>query len=384
MLTKLSQGQRTLLKQRAVSLLIAASLPHTHLAAGQGHSNAPGVAWRVIGQWRTDNSEKAISDGEAILPGSLLQAAGDPREHSITILLPDGQRVLYECYAERDCARGFRVPVLYRKPEPMAVDLLNRVNAVEKHRASIQSNEQQRGEFPVPRDEAVSLLGPGNQVQIGGLAARLYNGRYSYTVTPLSNRSTAQPRREFNKQGDSITLTFPSAGLFDVLITDQMNTPRIDLLVAAVQQPAGQEIVKSFQRAEALLKDWNEDYQGWPVHEFRRDYLRSIMLRIEPAHSADKSASMPSTQALTPNAACEPQFDPAPGVFKADLEVRLQCGTPGAIVYYTVDGSEPLQSTTVYRAPIEVKGTALTIKAFATATGRKDGPVVTGIFRIGD
>jgi len=368
-----------------LGLHVGAFLLCLPLFAGQGQiSNASGVAWRVIGQWRTSGSERSISNGDAILPGSLLQAVGDSQEHSITILLPDGQRVFYECYAERDCVRGFRVPSLYRQPERMAVDLLNRVNAVEKQRASAPGDRQQVSEFPVPRDEAVSLLGSGNQVQIRGLAARLYSGTYFYTVSSLSNPSQTQPRREFKKQGDSVNLTLPSAGLFDVLITDQINTPRIDLLVAAVQQPAGAEIVKLFQRVEALLKDWNEGYQGWPLHEFRRDYLRSVMLRIEPTHSADKSASIPSTQTLASNAACEPQFDPAPGVFKADLEVRLRCKTPRAIVYYTVDGSEPLQGTTIYRAPIEVKGTALTIKAFATAAGKKDGPVVTGILRIGD
>jgi hypothetical protein len=49
-----------------------------------------------------------------------------------------------------------------------------------------------------------------------------------------------------------------------------------------------------------------------------------------------------------------------------------------------VDGSQPLDGAAVYRAPIVVKGTALTIKAFASAEGKKDSPVVTGIFRIGD
>jgi hypothetical protein len=36
----------------------------------------------------------------------------------------------------------------------------------------------------------------------------------------------------------------------------------------------------------------------------------------------------------------------------------------------------------VYRAPIMVKGTELTIKAFASAAGSRDSAVVTGIFRI--
>jgi hypothetical protein len=71
-------------------------------------------------------------------------------------------------------------------------------------------------------------------------------------------------------------------------------------------------------------------------------------------------------------------------VFKTDTEVRLQCNTPDATIHYTVDGSQPLDGSAVYRAPIIVKGTALTIKAFATADGKKDSPVVMGIFRIGD
>jgi hypothetical protein len=53
-------------------------------------------------------------------------------------------------------------------------------------------------------------------------------------------------------------------------------------------------------------------------------------------------------------------------------------------MHYTVDGSQPVSESAVYHAPIMVKGTELTIKAFASAKGKKDSPVVTGIFRIGD
>ena len=73
-----------------------------------------------------------------------------------------------------------------------------------------------------------------------------------------------------------------------------------------------------------------------------------------------------------------------PGAFNGDIAVTLQCDTAGATTYYTVDGSQPLNGSTIYRAPIMVKGTELTIKAFASAKGKKDSPVVTGIFRIGD
>jgi hypothetical protein len=40
------------------------------------------------------------------------------------------------------------------------------------------------------------------------------------------------------------------------------------------------------------------------------------------------------------------------------------------------------QGSPVYRAPIMVKETELTIKAYAGGAGKKDSAIVTGIFRI--
>jgi hypothetical protein len=62
--------------------------------------------------------------------------------------------------------------------------------------------------------------------------------------------------------------------------------------------------------------------------------------------------------------------------------VTLRCETPGAVIHYTFDGSQPSASSPVYSAPISVKGTELTIKAFASVPGGKDSAVVTGIYRI--
>jgi hypothetical protein len=78
----------------------------------------------------------------------------------------------------------------------------------------------------------------------------------------------------------------------------------------------------------------------------------------------------------------EPKFSPEPGVFAGDTEVTLRCATPGAVIHYTFDGSQPVASSPVYTAPISVKGTELTIKAFASVPGKKDSAVVTGIYRI--
>ncbi len=78
----------------------------------------------------------------------------------------------------------------------------------------------------------------------------------------------------------------------------------------------------------------------------------------------------------------EPRFFPDPGVFAKDTAVTLRCDTPGAVIHYTFDGSQPVASSPVYSAPISVKGTELTIKAFASVPGGKDSAVVAGIYRI--
>jgi len=235
----------------------------------------------------------------------------------------------------------------------------------------------------IARDEAVAPIGSDNKVEVAGLASALSDGIYSYSIGSPLHAGVQHVRSPLEKHGRSIKLSVPSDGLFDVRIYDRLNTPRIDLLLVALRQPRAARVSKSYQAVEVLLKDWNEDYQGWPIHEFRRAYLRSVMFGIASAAPPQTAIySLPKSQAA--DVACEPQFKPDPGVFKNDTEVVLLCDTPGATIRYTVDGSQPLEGATTYGAPIIVKGTALTIKAYASAEGKRDSPVVTGIFRIAD
>ena len=370
-------------KRAFFSLLLSGAMfvPHAEAAEARGQKNSSGLAWRVIGSWRIAGNARPLSDGDFVPPTALLQPLEDSQKHSVTILLPDGQRVLYECFTSRDCERGFRVPALYREASATETDLLNRVNAVETRKGS-PANWRQQDETAGSRDEAVARVGAGNQVEVGGLAASLSDGTYSYTVRSDGEPSAKEVRGSFAKHGLAISLSVPSEGLFDVLIYDQLNLQRIDLLLAAAREPRATKLMKSFQDVGSLLKDWNEDYQGWPAHEIKRAYLRSVMLGIGPAVEHPVKSSSETVKAA--DAACEPTFDPAPGLFKGDIEVKLQCADPQATIRYTVDASQPLEGAAVYRAPIVVKGTALMIKAFASAPGKKDSPVVTGIFRISE
>ncbi len=365
----------------ASSLLLIALTPFVEAQAAQ---EIPlGVAWQVKGLWRVDGYPKRTRTGDAVKPGSLLWPIAGSSEHSITILLPDGQRILYECFRAGDCGRGFRVPPLYRNPDPKAGALLWRIHAA----LTTQGVEREfapRNGFPPPRDEAVAVLDAQSRAEVTGLVKALPDGHYTYTVRALARKDAAPDRKNLDKKGASVLLDVPSPGLYQVIIADRLNTPRVDLLIAAVKEPQAAIVLNSFRDAKVLLKDWNGDFQGWPIHDFQRAYLEALVLKINPPFPHAVSNTSPGSQRNHPNVVAEPVFMPGPGVFQGDTAVALRCDTPGATIHFTVDNSQPFASSPVYAAPIMAKGTALTIKAFATAKGKHQSSVVTGSFRVGD
>jgi uncharacterized membrane protein len=107
--------------------------------------------------------------------------------------------------------------------------------------------------------------------------------------------------------------------------------------------------------------------------------LPASFLQATPEQTTEQPAVVATS---ADGIAGEPKFSPEPGVFAGDTQVTLRCATPGAVIHYTFDGSQPVAGSPVYTAPISVKGTELTIKAFASVPGKKDSAVVTGIYRI--
>jgi hypothetical protein len=244
-----------------------------------------GIAWRVQGTWQVGGKGAPIRAGDAIQPASLLQpdAAGD---HSVTILLPDGQRVLYECFTVADCARGFRVPSLISKPDAFAVQMLARIRTVLSRRDQGVSNGHTAEATTQPsRDEAVAVLEAANRVHVAGLLAQLPTGRYAYELHPLNHAYPPQFRLGLEKTAPSVELSLPASGLYEVTITDALDTPRIDLFLAAIK-PAQSADFASFQHAKAVMAKWNGDYAGWPIHDFLRAYLEFLMQSATPLRSA--------------------------------------------------------------------------------------------------
>jgi len=72
-----------------------------------------------------------------------------------------------------------------------------------------------------------------------------------------------------------------------------------------------------------------------------------------------------------------PGFSPLPGNYNTTQDVVITCATPEAKIYYTTDGSEPVQSSTVYTSPVAIS-TITSLKARAYRTGWTTSNVSTG------
>ena len=76
-----------------------------------------------------------------------------------------------------------------------------------------------------------------------------------------------------------------------------------------------------------------------------------------------------------------PTFSPVGGTFLVGQIVTLSTTTADATIYYTLDETDPTESSAVYSAPIEVNATT-TIKAMAVASGYANSAIATATYTI--
>ena len=85
---------------------------------------------------------------------------------------------------------------------------------------------------------------------------------------------------------------------------------------------------------------------------------------------------------LTMNALFTPVFSPASGtVFETgDAAVALACASAGATIRYTLDGSDPTESSAAYSGPIRLGTGTTTVKARAFRDGCEPSEIATAVF----
>jgi fibronectin-binding autotransporter adhesin len=88
-----------------------------------------------------------------------------------------------------------------------------------------------------------------------------------------------------------------------------------------------------------------------------------------------------SIQVLAVGAVANPSFSLAAGGYIGERTVTLSCGTAGATIYYTTNGTTPTHASAVYASAITIPvNTTLTIKALAAKTGLSDSGVASATY----
>lgn len=81
--------------------------------------------------------------------------------------------------------------------------------------------------------------------------------------------------------------------------------------------------------------------------------------------------------------AATPTFSPVAGTYMTEQSVTISCETANAAIYYTLDGSDPTENSTLYSAPITVSETT-TIKAIAVASGYDNSTIAEATYTINE
>ena len=107
-----------------------------------------------------------------------------------------------------------------------------------------------------------------------------------------------------------------------------------------------------------------------------------LVLTSDAAYVPTGSGPAESLQTQSLPTVATPSISPNGGTFSNAVTVSLATATPGAQIYYTVNGAEPSQSSTLYIGAFTLSAST-TVKAAAFLTGYKASAVATAGFVIG-
>ena len=267
----------------AAALLVAAP---ALVIAGSREKVPPafaGMVWKKQGDWHLNGSGTGLRLGDAVPPGSLLTAAGSKAAQSTVILLPDGQRLLCECYDAKACSQGFRIPAIVSSPSPAVWEMFVGVQEalLARPAADDAAFEAPPGhEAMAAQVEIVSALSPQGEISIASALRVLPTGRYALALISDGGRGSGvidlgkQPLNWAAADGTA-RVRVPGPGVYRIRVSDPSLEPRIGIEVLATMPGSFAEESTGLKHARETILEWSHTHEGWPLHDFLRVYLQS-------------------------------------------------------------------------------------------------------------
>ena len=244
-----------------------------------GDEALSGMVWERHGEWHLNGSPAVLRLGEAIPPGGLLTAGAESPAHSMTVLLPDGQRMLCECYEAKSCSQGFRVPAITPPPSP---EVWNAFVAVRNVLLLRPASDETPFATPTGRAamagqvEMVAARSPQGEVSIAPALRVLPSGQYSLSVAKdgAASRPATQPLAWTAGQ-KTAPVRLPEPGLYRIRVLDQTYVPRLEITILTTTSASLAAEAAGLKQVRETILGWNQTRGGWSLHDFLRVYLQA-------------------------------------------------------------------------------------------------------------
>jgi hypothetical protein len=268
-----------------VAILVLAGRSATMVVAERApqSSDPTGMVWERHGDWHLNSGSDALRLGEAVPPGGLITADLEGSTHSMIILLPDGQRLLFECFEAKTCSQGFRVPAITPPPKPAIWDMFVAVRNVLLFRPKTAETA-----FPIPvgraemagHFELVAPVTPQGEISISPALRVLPPGQYSLSVMkegqqPTASTTPAAQPLNWNAARALAQVQVGGIGLYHIRVSDQALTPRFEIEVLATSPASYPAEAAALKQTRETTLNWSHTQEGWPFHPFLRVYLES-------------------------------------------------------------------------------------------------------------
>jgi hypothetical protein len=265
----------------AFSLLLRTTVTVTVGENLRSASVATALVWERHGDWHLNGGLAALRIGEAIPAGGLISAGDQEAAHSLTLLFPDGQRMLCECFDPKTCAQGFRVPRI-TPPSPavwkMFVGVQNALLTRPVESETVFPPAKGRSEMAA-HSEMVAPVEPEGKISISPALKVLPAGEYSMALeaeVPAGAASfPASQRLDWKADRSGAPVRVGGAGLYQVQIFDESRVLRMAIEVLAVAPSSYGAEASGLQQTRDIVRKWSQAEPGWPLHPFLRVYLQS-------------------------------------------------------------------------------------------------------------
>ncbi|MGH8305523.1 MAG: chitobiase/beta-hexosaminidase C-terminal domain-containing protein, partial [Steroidobacteraceae bacterium] len=197
---------------------------------------------------------------------------------------------------------------------------------------------------------------------------KMFNLSNGLLTTSASSSASSYP---FGGAEPVITASSPSAATAIMWAVERDTTNNITTLHAYDATTLGTELYNSNQAAG------NRDQGGAPVK-----FVVPTVLNGKAFVGAQGEVDVYGLLASNPPALPMPTFSPAPGSYPGAQSVSISDSNTAAQIYYTLDGSNPTTSATLYNGPIAL-GSTTTFNAIAVLSGFRVSPIASATYTIG-